>query len=84
MRAGVGEEAGAATNCASATRSRAARLARWGRDGGTLVTEEDSWDGLLARLFRSRMRRTMQSGIDHGVQALRIEAERRTRQSAAA
>ena len=54
------------------------------RDGGTLVTEEESWDGLLARLFPSRMRRTLQSGIDRGVEALRADAERRTRQSAAA
>lgn len=54
------------------------------RDGGTLVTEEESWDGLLARLFRSRMRRTLQSGIDQGIEALKAEAERRARQSAAA
>ena len=53
-------------------------------DGGTLVTEEESWDGLLARLFRARMRRTLQSGIDRGVDALRVEAERRARQSIAA
>jgi uncharacterized protein YndB with AHSA1/START domain len=54
------------------------------RDGGTLVTEEESWDGLLARLFPARMRRTLQSGIDRGVEALRVEAERRARRSAAA
>ena len=54
------------------------------RDGGTLVTEEESWDGLLARLFRSRMRRTLQSGIDHGMEALKNEAEGRTRPSPAA
>ena len=54
------------------------------RDGGTLVTNEESWDGLLARLFRSRMRRTLPSGIDHGMEALRVEAERRASQSAAA
>ncbi|HEX5640734.1 MAG TPA: SRPBCC family protein [Thermoleophilia bacterium] len=54
------------------------------RDGGTLVTEEESWEGLLARLFRSRMRRTLQSGIDQGIEALKAEAERRARQSAAA
>jgi len=56
------------------------------RDGGTLVTEEESWDGVLARLFRSRMRRTLQSGIDDGMRALKAEAERRagTRASAAA
>ena len=52
------------------------------REGGTLVTEEESWDGLLARLFRSRMHQTLQSGIDHGVEALKAEAEKRARQSA--
>lgn len=54
------------------------------RDGGTLVTEEESWDGLLARLFRARMRRTLQAGIDRGVETLRVEAERRARQRVAA
>ena len=54
------------------------------REGGTLVTEEESWDGLLARLFRSRMHRTLQSGIEHGLDALRVEAERRARQTTAA
>jgi hypothetical protein len=54
------------------------------RDDGTLLTEQDSWDGLLARLFRSRMHRTLQSAIDHGLEALKAEAERRARLSAAA
>lgn len=51
---------------------------------GTLVTEEESWDGLLARLFPSRMRRALQTGIERGVQALKAEAERRARQRAVA
>jgi hypothetical protein len=46
---------------------------------GTLVTEEESWDGLLARLFRSRMRRMLQAGIDRGVQELKEESERRAK-----
>jgi hypothetical protein len=54
------------------------------RDGGTVVTEEESWGGLLARLFRSRMRRTLQSGIESGIQALKAEAERRARLTDAA
>ena len=54
------------------------------RDGGTLVTEEESWDGLPARLFRSRMRRTLQSGIEHGLKSLKVEAERRAKAVTAA
>lgn len=48
-------------------------------DGGTLVTEEESWTGPLARLLRSRMRRTLQSAIDRGLRALQAEVERRAR-----
>ena len=54
------------------------------RDGGTLVTEEESWEGPLARLMRSRMRRTLQSGIEQGMRELKAEAERRARLGAAA
>lgn len=46
-------------------------------DGGTHVTEEESWDGLLARLLRRRMQRTLQTAIEKGLLALKIEAERR-------
>jgi hypothetical protein len=49
------------------------------RHGGTQVTEEESWDGLPARVFRSRMRRTLQSGIERGLQSLKAEAERRAK-----
>jgi hypothetical protein len=54
------------------------------RDGGTLVTEEESWRGVLASLFRSRMRRTLLSGIERGMADLKAEAERRASSRAAA
>jgi hypothetical protein len=53
-------------------------------DGGTLVREAESWEGLLARLFRSRMDRTLRSGIRDGLRALKAEAERRASAAAAA
>jgi hypothetical protein len=47
------------------------------KDGATLVTEEESWSGLLARLFRSRLRRTLQSDLERGLRSLQAETERR-------
>ena len=46
-------------------------------DGGTLVHEDESWEGLLARLFRSRMERTLRDSLRDGLRALKAEAERR-------
>ncbi len=46
-------------------------------DGGTLVRQAESWEGLLARLFRSRMDRTLRSSLRDGLRALKAEAERR-------
>ena len=46
-------------------------------DGGTLVREDESWEGLLARLFRSRMERTLRSSLRDGLRSLKAEAERR-------
>lgn len=54
------------------------------RDRRTLVAEEESWDGLLALLMRSRMRRTLQTGIEQGMKELKAEAERRARLGLAA
>jgi hypothetical protein len=54
------------------------------RDGGTLVREQESWDGLLARLFRSRLRRMLQSSIEAGLRDLKAEAERRAARDAGA
>ena len=47
------------------------------RDGKTLVRSEESWEGLLVRVFRGRMRRSLQHSLDAGVRHLRTEAERR-------
>ena len=46
-------------------------------DGGTLVREAESWEGLPARLFRARMDRTLRSSLRDGLRALKAEAERR-------
>ena len=48
------------------------------REGGTLVRTEESWDGLLPRLFRGPMRRALERAVGAGLGHLRVEAERRT------
>ena len=52
------------------------------RDGGTQVSEAESWEGLTVRLFAGRMRRTLQSSLDKGLAELKAEAERRATASA--
>jgi hypothetical protein len=47
-------------------------------NGVTRVTTEESWDGVLARLFRSPFQRTLRTALDNGLHALKHEAERRT------
>jgi hypothetical protein len=52
----------------------------WGleiRDGKTVVQTEESWEGLLVRLFGSAMRKMLQKSIDAGLLHLKAEAERR-------
>ena len=46
-------------------------------DGGTLVREAESWEGLVVRLFAGRLRRTLQTSIETGLADLKAEAERR-------
>lgn len=46
-------------------------------DGGTLVREDESWEGSLASVFRSRMQRTLSSSLRDGLRSLKAEAERR-------
>ena len=46
-------------------------------EGGTLVREDESWEGLPVRLFRGPLRRTLAGGIRAGLQALKAETERR-------
>ena len=49
------------------------------RDGGTLVQTEESFDGTLARLFRRRLQRTLETALADGLRHLKAEAERRAR-----
>jgi len=46
-------------------------------EGGTLVRSEESWRGLIPTLFRAYSRRTLRSGIESVLAALKVEAERR-------
>lgn len=48
------------------------------RDGGTLARSEESWDGLIARLFKGYSRKTLDRGIRGILGALKEEAERRS------
>jgi uncharacterized protein YndB with AHSA1/START domain len=47
------------------------------RDGGTLVRTGESWQGLLVRLLRGPMRKSLQKAVDGGLGHLKAEAERR-------
>ena len=51
--------------------------------GRTRVVEEESWEGTLVRLLHGRLRRTLQTGIERGLRALKAEAERRAAAEAA-
>jgi hypothetical protein len=48
-------------------------------NGGTLVRTEESYDGLVARLFRARLQETLNGALRNGLQRLKAEAERRER-----
>ena len=47
------------------------------RDDATIVTSEESWDGLLVRLLRRRLAKTLDESVRSGLQHLKAEAERR-------
>jgi len=53
-------------------------------DGGTLVRQGESWDGLPVRLMRGRMERSLRSSLRDGLASLKAEAERRAGAAAAA
>lgn len=53
------------------------------RDGVTLVRTEESYDGLIARIFRGRLQRTLEESLASGLEHLKAEAERRTAHLAA-
>jgi hypothetical protein len=55
-------------------------LHAWRIDGGgqeSRVVTEESWSGLLARLLRGPMQKTVRKALDDGLSALKVEAEQR-------
>ena len=44
---------------------------------GTVVSSEESWEGLPVRIFRGRMQKTLEKSIEPGLGRLKAEAERR-------
>ena len=48
------------------------------RDGKTFVRTEESYEGLVARLFRGPLQKTLDSALEEGLRHLKAEAERRT------
>jgi uncharacterized protein YndB with AHSA1/START domain len=45
------------------------------RDGKTLVSTEESFDGLIARIFRGSMQKTLKKSLDNGLQHLKTRVE---------
>lgn len=48
------------------------------RGGKTFVRTEESFEGLVARLFRRSLQKKLDSGLANGLRYLKAEAERRT------
>ncbi len=44
----------------------------------TIVWEEESFDGLIARIFRTPLQTSLRRSLQNGLQHLKAEAERRT------
>ena len=53
------------------------------RNGTTLVRKEESYDGVVTRLFRGRLQKTVDHALESGLRHLKAEAERRTAHLAA-
>jgi uncharacterized protein YndB with AHSA1/START domain len=49
------------------------------RGGGTWVRTEESFDGLLARVFRGPLRKQLEKSLSEGLEHLKAEAERRVK-----
>ena len=47
------------------------------RDGATSVQTEETFSGLLARLFRGQLQKTLDKSLEEGLEHLKGEAERR-------
>ena len=48
------------------------------RNGATFVRTEESYDGLIARLFRGPLQKTLSGSLESGLRHLKAESERRT------
>jgi carbon monoxide dehydrogenase subunit G len=48
------------------------------RDGRTLVRSEESYEGLIARIFSGRLRRMLDDALRDGLRHLKAEAERQS------
>lgn len=46
------------------------------QEGKTVVRSEESWDGLLVRIFHGAMQKTLKTSLDAGLRYLKVEAER--------
>ena len=46
------------------------------RDGRTVVREEESWNGLVARFFRRSLQKTLDRSLESGLRHLKAEVER--------
>lgn len=49
------------------------------RNGRTVVRSEESYDGLVARLFHGRLKQTLDDALRNGLERLKLETERRQR-----
>lgn len=45
-------------------------------NGKTILTTEESWDGLLARIFKVQSKKTLEKAISSGLMLLKNEAEK--------
>jgi uncharacterized protein YndB with AHSA1/START domain len=50
------------------------------RAGGTLVRTEESYDGLVARLFRGPLQKTLDTSLERGLGFLKAEVEKPMRE----
>lgn len=48
------------------------------RDGKTLVSTEESFDGLIARIFRGSLQKPVKKSLDAGLQYLKARVEKQT------
>jgi hypothetical protein len=48
------------------------------QNGHTIVRIEESWEGLMARIFRDSSQKMLETAIETGLQYLKAEAERRS------